>query len=342
MRYGRWLAPVIASLLITTAQAQLHVGGSGGPNSSGNIHVRVLLENGRNAGPYLQVRLLGGGSSTIGTTYTNDIGEASFNGIPVGSYSIEVSGDGIQTKSTDSFEVDERKISQSEWITVHRLEESGPKPVSAHSTMVSANDLNVPVKARKELDKANEEMAMQNWKKALEHLNKAIALAPQYATAYNNLGVFYAKTNDIPHEEEALKKAVSLDEHFAPALLNYGKLCMKQKNFPQAEELLRKASTVEPNNPETLTLLADAEFMDRHFDAAIASAHQAHSSGQDHPSFVHYIAARAYQQKNQQAEALAEFQLFLQEEPKGPRADYVRGDVAKMQRTSASQPVSPQ
>jgi len=184
-------------------------------------------------------------------------------------------------------------------------------------------------------------MAMQNWKKALEHLNKAIALAPQYATAYNNLGVYYAKTNDIPHEEEALKKAVSLDEHFAPALLNYGKLCMRQKNFPQAEELLQKAGTVEPNNPETLMLLADAEFMDRHFDAAIASAHQAHTAGQDHPSFVHYIAARAYQQKNQQPEALAEFQLFLQEEPKGPRADYVRGDVAKMQRASASQAVSP-
>jgi tetratricopeptide (TPR) repeat protein len=212
--------------------------------------------------------------------------------------------------------------------------------VSAHSTIVSASDLNVPGKARKELDKANEEMAMQNWKKALEHLNKAIALAPQYATAYNNLGVLYAKTNDIPHEEEALKKAVSLDEHFAPALVNYGKLCMRQKNFPQAEELLQKAGTVEPNNPETLMLLADAEFMDHHFDAAIASAHQAHVSGQDHPSFVHYIAARAYQQKNQQPEALAEFKTFLLEEPKGPRADYVRGDVAKMQ--NASQPTSPQ
>jgi len=341
MRYGRWLAPLIA-LLVTTTQAQLRAGGSGGPSSGGNVHVRVVLENGRNAGPYLQVRLLGGGTSTIGTTYTNDVGEASFNGIALGSYSIEVSGDGIQTKSTDSFMVDERKSSQSQWITVRRLEESGPRPVSAHSNMVSANDLNVPGKARKELDKANEEMAMQNWKKALEHLNKSIALAPQYATAYNNLGVLYAKTNDIPHEEEALKKAVALDEHFAPALLNYGKLCMRQKNFPQAEDLLQKASTVEPNNPETLMLLADAEFMDRHFDAAIASAHQAHTSGQDHPSFVHYIAARAYQQKSQLPEALAEFQLFLREEPKGPRADYVRGDVAKIQRASASQPASPQ
>jgi tetratricopeptide (TPR) repeat protein len=342
MQYGRWLVSLIASLLITTAQAQLHTGGIGSANSTGNVQVRIVLENGRNAGPYLQVRLLSGGSSTIGTTYTNDVGEAAFNGIPLGSYSIEVSGDGIQTKSTDAFMVDERKISQMQWITVRRLEESGPKPVSAHSTMVSAGDLNVPPKARKELDKANEEMAMQNWKKALEHLNKAIALAPQYATAYNNLGVLYARTNDIPLEEEALKKAVSLDEHFAPALLNYGKLCMRQKNFPLAEELLQKAGTVEPNNPETLMLLANAEFMDRHFDAAIASAHQAHSSGQDHPSFVHYIAARAYQQKNQQPQALAEFQLFLQEEPMGPRADYVRGNVAKMQNASASQPASPQ
>ncbi len=340
MKCGRWFAPLIASLLITGAHAQLR---SGGVTSVGvgDVHIHVVLSTARNAGPYLMIRLMEGSTSTvIGTTYTNDVGEGQFNGIPVGSYHVQVSGDGIQTTESGPFDVDNRKMTQSQWVTVRRLEESGPTPVSAHSTIVSASDLNVPGKARKELDKANEEMAMQNWKKALEHLNKAIALAPQYATAYNNLGVLYAKTNDIPHEEEALKKAVSLDEHFAPALVNYGKLCMRQKNFPQAEELLQKAGTVEPNNPETLMLLADAEFMDHHFDAAIASAHQAHVSGQDHPSFVHYIAARAYQQKNQQPEALAEFKTFLLEEPKGPRADYVRGDVAKMQNTS--QPTSPQ
>jgi tetratricopeptide (TPR) repeat protein len=287
------------------------------------------------------VRLMEGSTSTtLSTGYTNDVGEVQFNGVPIGNYHVAVSGDGIETTESGSFEVDNRKMTQSQWVTVRQLEDSGPKPLSAHSAMISAADLNVPGKARKELDKANEEMAMQNWKKALEHLNKAIALAPQYATAYNNLGVLYAKMNDIPHEEEALKKAVSLDEHFAPALVNYGKLCMRQKNFPQAEELLQKASTAEPNNPGTLMLLADAEYMDRHFDAAIASALQAHSSGQDHPPFVHYIAARAYQQKNQQPEALAEFRMFLQEEPKGPRADYVRGDIARMQ--SASHPATPQ
>ena len=81
-------------------------------------------------------------------------------------------------------------------------------------------------------------------------------------------------------------------------------------------------------------LLADAEYMDHHFDAAIASADQAHAASVDHPSFVHYIAARAYQQENQQAKALVEFQTFLKEEPKGPRADHVRGDIARIQQAS--------
>jgi len=331
MQYQRWLAPVIVSLLITGARAQLRNGSGTGVNV-GDVHVRVVLANGRSAGPYLTVRLMEGGTSTVlATGYTNDVGEVQFNGIPIGNYHVEVSGDGIQTTVSEDFQVDNRKMTQSEWVTVRQLEESGPRPVSAHSTTVSTTDLNVPDKARKEVDKANEAMAEQNWKKSLEHLNRAIALAPQYATAYNNLGVLYAKMNDIPHEEEALKKAVSLDEHFAPALLNYGKLCVLQKNFPQAEDLLQKAVSVDPNNSESLMLLADAEYMNRHFDTAIASARQAHSLGQDHPPFVHYIAARAYEQENHPQQALAEFQTFLKEEPKGKRADYVRGDIAKIE-----------
>jgi tetratricopeptide (TPR) repeat protein len=330
MRIQRWLAPVIVSLLITSLHAQLRGGMAGG--GVGNVHIHIILANERNAGPYLQVRLMEGSSdAVVGTTYTNDIGQADFISIAVGVYHVRVSGDGIQTTDSDTFEVDNRKVTQAQYVTVRQLAESGPKPLSSHSGMVSAADLNIPPKARKEVDKANEAMSEQNWKKSLEHLNKAIELAPNYATAYNNLGVLYAKMNDLPHEEEALKKAVSLGDHFAPPFVNYGKLCLQQKNFPQAETLLLKAVSVEPNNVESLMLLADAQYMNRHFEAAIVSAQQSHSAAAEHPSFVHYIAARAYQQENRQKDALAEFQKFLIEEPKGPRADHVRGDIAKIE-----------
>lgn len=325
----RWLATAVVPLLLTTMQAQIF--GRGPASSLGNVHIHVVLGNDRSAGPYLRVQLMEGASgNVVGTTYTNDIGEAEFGGVPLGDYHVEITGEGIQPTTSDTFEVDERKMSQAQYVSVRQLEDSGPKPLSAHSSMVSATDLNVPPKARKELDKANEAIALQNWKSAKEHIDKAIALDANYATAYNNLGVLYAKTNDLPNEEQALKKALSLDDHFAPALLNYGKLCIRQKNFPLAETILQKEVGLDPDSPESLLLLADSEYMNRHFDAAIVTADKAHSASRDHASFVHYIAARSYQQENKEQQALAEFQLFLKEEPKGPRADHVRADVAKI------------
>jgi len=332
-----WLAPVVIPLLCISLQAQLRGGGGIGANA-GNVHVHVVYGNDRDAGPHLLVRLMQGSSDdVVRTTYTNDIGQADFVGVTVGEYHVEVSGPNIETTAGDLFELDNRKATQAQYVVVKEIENGGPAPVSGHSSMVSATDLNAPPKARKELDKANDAMTEQNWKKAKEHLDKAIALDANYATAYNNLGVLYARTNDVANEEQALQKAISLDDHYAPALLNYGKLCIRQKNFPQAEALLNREVAVDPQNPESLLLLADAEYMNRHFDAAIASADKAHSASPEHPSFVHYIAGRAYQQQGHQQQALAEFQLFLKEEPKGPRADHVRGDIAKIEAANRRQ-----
>lgn len=326
-----YFLPLLFSLLITTTHAQLRGGIGNGLGNSGNVHVRVVFPDERHAGPNLVVRLMQGSSSNIiATTFTNDIGEAYFLNVELGEYHVEVSGDGIATTSSEQFEVDARKVTQAQYVTVNKSDDTGPKPLSARSPMVSATDLNVPDKARKEVDKANQAMAVQDWKKALEHLQKALALAPSYVTAYNNLAVLYGRMNDIPKEEEALQKAVQLDGHFAPALVNYGKLSLRQKDPVKAEALLQKASVSAPGDPQTLMLLAYAEYMNRHFAAAIVSATQAHSAGADHPSFVHYIAARSYQQENQLQQALNQFEVFLNEEPKGPRAEHVRQDIAKI------------
>jgi tetratricopeptide (TPR) repeat protein len=342
MQY-RWLAPLFVPLLLINGQAQFR-GGNGMGMNVGNVQVHVTLDNDRWAGPYLLVRLMQGSSdSVVSTTYTDDRGEARFMAVALGDYHVQVSGDGIQTTDSETFEVDNRKMTQSQYIVVRKTAgDTGPTPVSGHSGTVSAADLNVPDKARKELDKANEAMALHDWKKAKEHLDKALALDPNYVTAYNNLAVLYAKTDDVANEEQALKKAVTLDEHFAPALLNYAKLCIRQKNFPQAEKLLEKAAAQDPDNPESLLLLADSQYMNRHFDAAIATAAKAHTSSRDHAAFVHYIAARAYQQENRQTQAVAEFQLFLKEEPKGPRADHVRADIAKLQSATQATAAAPQ
>lgn len=331
MQYHRWLAPVFFLLLTLPAQSQSG-SGMGGHMTTGSVHVHIVFADDRRAGTNLLVRLMQGSSSTpIATTYTNDAGQADFRSIAIGSYHVEVSGEGIRTTQSEVFDVDPRQVSQSQYVTVQATGAPGAQASVTRSQTISAAELNVPKKAKEQLLKALDSMKGQDWNKALERLNKAIAIYPQYAAAYNNLGVLYNRMNDEIREQQALEKAISLDDHLVPAFTNLGKLQLRLKDFPRAEAMLKKAVVLDPGNVESLMLLADAQYMNQHFEAAIASARHAHDEFSKHPSLVHYIAARAYQHENRPQHALAEFQIFLKEEPIGPRADHVRNDIAGMQ-----------
>jgi tetratricopeptide (TPR) repeat protein len=197
---------------------------------------------------------------------------------------------------------------------------------------VSAADLNIPESAKKEFDKASAQMAKKNWGKAIAGFNRALALYPDYAAAYNNLGVIYAKTGDRKTEREALQKAVALDDHLAVAYVNLGIMAIAERNFPEAENMLNKATSADPENTQTLVLLANAELLDKHYDQAISNCHKVHSMPHESQALIHYIAARALEHENRASEAVTEFQTFLKEEPSGPRAESVRGELTRLQR----------
>ncbi len=338
-----WLVLIIVALLTSAGEAQHRGSGISTFSSLTTVQVHVVLANDRSAGRSLTVRLMRGSTDAVlGTAYTNDSGEADFSDLPAGDYHVQVSGDSIQPTNGETFSVGRHTTTETQYVTVRRTEDAAHKSLSAQSGMVSANDLKVPPEARKELDKANEAIAKQDWKKAKEHLDKALAIEPHYAAAYNSLAVLYASTNDVADEEKALEQATALDDHFAPALLNYGKLCIQQKNYAHAEELLLKEVAADPADAESLTLLAIAQLMNGHLEAATTSAARAHSSSHDHPAVVHYIAAMAYEQQNQPRRALSELQTFIQEEPQGPRAEQARADMAKLQSESKQSPAAPQ
>jgi Flp pilus assembly protein TadD len=244
--------------------------------------------------------------------------------VPAGTYQVTVSGSHVAPVDT--------RIA---------IEAGGPSEVdvrvessSAHSNGVSDSpvvgiaELSIPSGAKKEFAKANELMGKQDFEKAIQRLNKAIAIYPTYAGAYNNLAVIYAHLGDSAQEQQALKKALSIDDHFAPAYVNLGRMNIKAGNFREAEAALSKASSLDPNDAMTMVLLTYVEFMDRHLDEAIATSRKAHSLPQGQHAFVHQVAARAYEQKHQAASAIAELELFLKEEQSGPRAEIARKELA--------------
>lgn len=323
----RRLLALLILLLAPCALAQF-----GNQDTTGNVHIRVVFENGRRCTTQVHLVLMTSAStSPVAETYTNDECMAQFDNLAVGTYHMVVSGEGIQDTDSGLFEVDSRKVSQYLYITVKPAKAATETQNSPGAPTVAAIDLNIPNKARKEFDKASDAIAKQDWSKAQEHLGKALAIYPPYADAYNNLGVVYARTGNRVQEREALQKAISLNDHFAPAFVNLGKMAIVDHNFPEAETFLSKAAAIEPNNPQTLVLLANVELMNQHFDDAIANCHKVHSMQHGSQSLVHYIAARALERENRLAEAMEELRTFLAEEPPGARADAARKEMAAVE-----------
>jgi tetratricopeptide (TPR) repeat protein len=305
---------------------------SAAQHQAGNVHVYVTYPDDRAVTAQVKVGLIGGTSGAqVEELFTNDRGEATFLNVPLGNYHVSVSGEGIQPTQSDSFEVDERKSTQSVLVRV-RPAAGNVEATQSSGATVSANDLKVPQKASKEFDKATRLIAKQEWQKALDQLNKALAIYPSYAEAYNNLGVVYARLGDPSKEREALQKAIAADGHFAPALVNLARLEMKGQNFAAAETNLNQATAADPTNARSLALLAQVQLLDRHYEDAIASAGKVHAMS--HPSYavVHYVAARACERLNRLPDAVSQFNLFLAEEPTGDRANAARQEMAAIQK----------
>jgi Flp pilus assembly protein TadD len=328
------LARLIFALLIPLQPSFAFQMGHGG----GNVYVRITDMNDRPIGMQAHVQLIASGSaSVIKEAYCSNEGLVTFTSVAGGTYHLIVSGDGLEQTDSGSFEVDERKSSQSIFVRVKKTED--PNSSGGGGPAINLRDINVPEAASKEFDQASEAMGQQDWSRAVSHLNRAVAIYPKYVEGYTNLGAAYEHLGDAAQERQALQKAIDLDGHFSPALMNLGMLSIVEKKYPEAEDLLGRGSTADPANPQILMLLAQAQLLDGHYDQAIASKDKLHALPH-HEKYakVHYIAARAFEHENRAPEAAAELQTLLTEQPDGPLADAVRKELTNLHSQTANSP----
>jgi tetratricopeptide (TPR) repeat protein len=202
------------------------------------------------------------------------------------------------------------------------------------NAFVSASELAIPAHARKEFDKGIEALHKYDLEHARQHFGKAVDLYPKFPSAYNNLGVVFARLGQLDREREALQTALQLNDHFELAYVNWGRMDITEHNFGDAETALRKASSLNETDPVALILLAYSELMQGHLQAAIGDSQKAHGLSKPH-AFVHRIAARAYEQQKQFERAIAELKVSLDEEPTGSRADAARQELQMLQKIVA-------
>ena len=312
---------VVLVLLVSSAAAQLDA-----VSATRQVQVRVAFTNG-GCDP-AHVTLMGQRSSVAEAT-ADEKCEVKFANVPVGSYHLTACGRTFA--ATDSGNIDVSSTGPAEFeVKVKRTSDFEWNRGMTSMALVSTSGLGIPARARKEFDRANELLAKQDLSQALQKLNKAIAIYPSFAVAYNNLAVVYGRLGEPKREREALEKAISIDDHLALAYVNLGRMNIGDSDFSSAEAALSKATAFDPTEPVTLLLLAYAEFMDRRFDDAVTTTLRAHGL-ERHPAFVHRVAARALEQERELPRAIAELQLFLDEEPSGAQTDAARKELELVQ-----------
>lgn len=328
MKHCRLVIPTLLLLSCSFAQIAPTTFESAPSSRSGTVKVHVAFPEGTGCGVATHVSLIGPAGIAVAEGYTNSYCEIEFTNVPGGNYNIVVGGRDAASSVNSNITVDSRGGEDLE-VRMTAPAYSGQPTGTGSVAFVPKADLVIPEKAKREFDKANDQIAKQEWKKALEQLNKAVAAYPGYAEAYNNMGAVYARLGDRAHEREVLQKAIGANDHIAAAYVNLARMDIVDRDFRSAETRLEKATAIDPLDAMTLVLLSNVQLMNLKYDDAIATTRKAHSMSAPH-AVAHYVAARAFEAEHKPADALNELQIFLSEEQSGPRADAARKELAAL------------
>ena len=295
------------------------------------LRVSVWYSDGRKAEEQLRVELVNPFGNYLAEAFTSSDGQAEFHNLVPGRYRLRVHGGNVEETTTDVFHLVCNEGEHFENVDVRsKSGANAPTPTTPGGT-VAAVDLNVPDKAKKEFDKGNAALLRNDLAGARKAFEKAVALYPMYASAYNNLGIVAMKTGDRAAALAAFQKAVQINDHYPRACLNLARLLLGDRNYADAEGLLNRALSTDPLNLEALTMLANLQLQTGHYDQAISTAWRVHSVPHDGFSVVHILAALAFESRHMPADAAAEYATYLKESPNGPEAQRASAALAALQ-----------
>jgi tetratricopeptide (TPR) repeat protein len=308
-----------AVALVTSASAQGYMAAN-----ACDVYVQVAFPNGSPIPVGTRVVLIGDASGVPIQLITNRDGIARVR-LAAGSYRIQVSAKEIEADTaTASFRIYPGESSRNEYVTVRQ------KASGNEQSIIAVTELQVPDSARAEFEKGMTDLRKQKHGSAAKHLKRAVAIFPQYAAAWNGLGVIAMSSGDPGKAESYFRRAIEADSSAVLALINLSRILLQRREYVAGEKLVAHAVQLDPRNAEALTLLAYFALLQNRLDAAIEVSQRVHSFDHKQYALVHFVAANAYERKRLHQEAAIEYKQYLQEAPEGPSAAQARAALSNM------------
>jgi tetratricopeptide (TPR) repeat protein len=203
------------------------------------------------------------------------------------------------------------------------------------SALVSARELAIPDKARREFANAEKSLGHRDVQSATAHLERAVQLAPGFAEAWNHLGTIAYQSREYARAETCFRRALEANPNAYEPLVNLGGVLLNLRRFEEALEYNRHAVLTHPHDAlansqlgMTYFGLNELDLSRKYLDIAIG-IDPAHFS---HPQLVlAAIDIRRYQP----AAAVNELRQFLKYHPDSPEAPGIKEKIAQLEKPPA-------
>jgi tetratricopeptide (TPR) repeat protein len=210
-----------------------------------------------------------------------------------------------------------------------------PAPAQANRTSsgsISIRQLahKVPPTAQKAFHKGEQAAAKGSYQDAAAAFKEAVAIDPEYADAYNELGAAEASLKDLPKAAEYFQKAVDLVPEHSLALPNLAIILAKLKRYSEASALARRALQIQPASCNMHFILAASLLLDKGGSEEVLDHLQRASA--ELPK-AHLMAADLLVQEGKRDEAAHHLQAYLAAvPPDDANRTKVEAELARLQK----------
>jgi len=243
------------------------------PQGGSVLEGKVITPSGTQPTTPVRVKLTFNGRP-IHETFTDLSGRFTFPGLKSGTYQLTAEGDGMTFETTavtadiPAFGGNGQGFTQDIQLRpIAHKPNTGPGVVNAFTQ-------NVPAAAKQALDAGLKLAAEGKAPAAIENMQKAVQIFPQYFEAHLQLGNTFLKLDQLPEAIAELDKAREINPNDERAYQSFGLLLMKQRNYAVAVAVFAEAGRLNPENPLNAVM------------RATALIHQAATSEEDRSSIL--------------------------------------------------------
>ncbi len=205
-----------------------------------------------------------------------------------------------------------------------------PSLASKSYQKVSSSQLSIPDNALREYEKANRKMQNRDVEGAVEHLKKAVEIAPQYVDAWNNLGALAYKLHQFALAETYFREALKHEPDYYPSLVNLGGALLTQGKIQDSLPWNLAALQARPDDALAHSQLGLNYYHMGQMEEAEKYLKQATVLDPGHFSFPQLKLAEIYIARKDSASAARMLRQFLDLHPDAGEAPAVRKQIQQL------------